>query len=147
MARPSLHVLVMQYIQRCGGSGLVHETSQLHGSVHFIFVASFFVEIQIVYLAGSFAVLNASSNNLLILFVNFHSTVQSSYSTYLQGSCEALLKGLAGTRDCLSVSLQELQLSNGLSGTHTPRRYRVQIRELKDCKPISWYCTCPRVLP
>ena len=26
VARPSLHVLVMQYIQRCGGSGLVHET-------------------------------------------------------------------------------------------------------------------------
>ena len=27
VARPSLRVLVMQYIQRCGGSGLVHETS------------------------------------------------------------------------------------------------------------------------
>ena len=26
VARPSLRVLVMQYIQRCGGSGLVHET-------------------------------------------------------------------------------------------------------------------------
>ena len=29
VARPSLRVLVMQYIQRCGGSGLVHETSTL----------------------------------------------------------------------------------------------------------------------
>ena len=26
VARPSLRVLVMQYIQRCRGSGLVHET-------------------------------------------------------------------------------------------------------------------------
>ena len=29
--RPSLRVLVMQYIQRCGGSGLVHETSEVIG--------------------------------------------------------------------------------------------------------------------
>ena len=28
VARPSLRVLVMQYIQRCGGSGLVHETNE-----------------------------------------------------------------------------------------------------------------------
>ena len=26
VARPSFRVLVMQYIQHCGGSGLVHET-------------------------------------------------------------------------------------------------------------------------
>ena len=31
VARPSLHVLVMQYIQRCGGSGLVHKTRAVCG--------------------------------------------------------------------------------------------------------------------
>ena len=32
VARPSLRVLVMQYIQRCGGSGLVHETRESLGT-------------------------------------------------------------------------------------------------------------------